>query len=136
MAVFCISPGWALRATSYAVPHHDAELGFGDGERVRCQSSWSAGDWWAWCSLDEVDLALETRWANKDWKFGEDVHRSNATDDFDVGICELAVWAGADNDVTPSSRRLLLQSIQRPKRENRHVKSRCNPRLRLSGSHP
>jgi hypothetical protein len=67
-----------------------------------------------------------------------------------LGICELASWAGTDNDVTPSSRRLFLQSIKRQKWErksgpmrgcvtsattNRHVKSRRNPRLWVRGSH-
>jgi hypothetical protein len=32
-----------------------------------------------------------------------------------LGIRELAGWAEADNDVTPSSRRLFLQSTKRPK---------------------
>jgi hypothetical protein len=41
MAVFC------------AVPQY-VELGFGDGEPVRCQSSCSAGVWRAWCSPDVV----------------------------------------------------------------------------------
>jgi hypothetical protein len=30
-------------------------------------------------------------------------------------IAELAGWAGADSDVTPSSRRLFLQYTKRPK---------------------
>jgi hypothetical protein len=70
---------------------------------------------------------------------------------FTLGVCELAAWAGADDDVTASSRRLFLQSNRRPKWErksapmrgcvmsattNRHVNSRRNPRLRLRGSHP
>jgi hypothetical protein len=32
----------------------------------------------------------------------------------DAGYRELAFWAGADNDVTQSSRQLFLQSFQRP----------------------
>jgi hypothetical protein len=32
-----------------------------------------------------------------------------------LGILELEAWAGTDNDVTPSSRRLFLQSTKRPK---------------------
>jgi hypothetical protein len=35
--------------------NHGFKLGFGDGEPVRWQSTWLAGDWWAWCSLDVVD---------------------------------------------------------------------------------
>jgi hypothetical protein len=68
-----------------------------------------------------------------------------------LGVRELAAWAGADNDVTAFSKRLLLQSTRRPKWDrksasmrdcvtsattNRHVNSRRNPRLRLRGSHP
>jgi hypothetical protein len=34
---------------------------------------------------------------------------------FTLGVCELTAWAGADNEVTPSSRRLFLQSTKRPK---------------------
>jgi hypothetical protein len=34
---------------------------------------------------------------------------------FTLGVRELAAWAGADNDVTASSRRLFLQSTRRPK---------------------
>jgi hypothetical protein len=34
---------------------------------------------------------------------------------FKLGVCELAAWAGANNDVTASSRRLFLQSTRRPK---------------------
>jgi hypothetical protein len=67
-----------------------------------------------------------------------------------LGFRELAVRAGTD-DVEPSSRRLILQSIKRSKWErksapmrgcvtsattNRHVKSQRNPKLRLSGSPP
>jgi hypothetical protein len=37
---------------------------------------------------------------------------------FTLGVRELAAWAGADNDVTASSRRLFLQSIRRPKWED------------------
>jgi hypothetical protein len=36
-----------------------------------------------------------------------------------LGICELAGCAGADNDVTTSSRRLFRQSNSRPKRERK-----------------
>jgi hypothetical protein len=63
-------------------------LGFGDGEPVRCQSPWSTGDWWSWCSPDVVDgvvahLALDTRGANEVWKLGEKcVDRRTAADDF------------------------------------------------------
>jgi hypothetical protein len=68
-----------------------------------------------------------------------------------LGVRELAACAGVDNEVTPSSRRLFLQSTKRPKCDrksapmsgcvtsattNRHVNSRRNPRLMLSGSHP
>jgi hypothetical protein len=69
----------------------------------------------------------------------------------DLGILELEAWAAADNDVTPSSRRLFRQSAKRPKCDRksapvrgcvtsattkRHVNSRRNPRFRLRGSHP
>jgi hypothetical protein len=68
-----------------------------------------------------------------------------------LGIRELAAWAGVDNEVTLSSRRLFRKSIKRPKcvRKSapmrgcvtsaitkRHVNSRRNPRLRLRDSHP
>jgi hypothetical protein len=75
---------------SCAVPQHGVELGFGDSESVRCQWTWSAGDWWAWCSPDVVDgavahLALDTCGANEVRKFGEKgVARSTANDDFDA----------------------------------------------------
>jgi hypothetical protein len=39
-------PG-TLGAASCAVQQHCVELGFGNSEPVRCQSTWSAGDWWA-----------------------------------------------------------------------------------------
>jgi hypothetical protein len=70
---------------------------------------------------------------------------------FTLEVRELAAWTGADNEVTASSKRLLLQSTRRLKWErksapmrgcvtsattNRHVSSRRNPRLRLRGSHP
>jgi hypothetical protein len=75
---------------SCAVPQHGVELSFGYGELVRCQS-WSAGNWWAWCSPDVVDgvvahLALDTRGANEVWKLLEEhVDRSTVTDDFYAG---------------------------------------------------
>jgi hypothetical protein len=68
-----------------------------------------------------------------------------------LGVRGLAAWAGVESDVTPSSRRLFRQSTNRPKcarksapmrgcetsaTTNRHVKSRRNPKLRLSGSQP
>jgi hypothetical protein len=97
-------------------------------------------------------LALDTRGANEVWKLGEKcVDRRTATDDFHAGVCELAAWAGADNDVIASSRRLFLPSTKRPKWKrksapmrgcvtsattNRHVNSLRNPRLRLRGCHP
>jgi hypothetical protein len=70
---------------------------------------------------------------------------------FTLGVRELAAWAGADNEVTASSKRLFLKSNRRTKCDrksapirgcvtsattNRHVKSRRNPRVRLRGSHP
>jgi hypothetical protein len=132
------------------------ELGFGDGKPVRCQSPWSAGDWWAWCSPDVVDgVGRTSRWTSvermRSGNLEKSVDRRRATDDFHAGVCELAAWAGADNDVAPSSRRLFLQSTRRPKWErksapmrvcvtsattNRHVNSLRNPRLRLRCSHP
>jgi hypothetical protein len=36
-----------LGTASSAVSHHGFELGLGDCEPVRCQSSWSTGDGWA-----------------------------------------------------------------------------------------
>jgi hypothetical protein len=50
-------PG-TLGATSRAVPQHGVEFGFSDSEPVWCQSTWPAGDWWAWCSPDVVDSAV------------------------------------------------------------------------------
>jgi hypothetical protein len=68
---------------------------------------------------------------------------------FTLGIRELAAWAGADNDVIPSSSLLFRQSTRRPKWErkstpmmgrvtsattNRHVKSRRRSEIRsISG---
>jgi hypothetical protein len=74
-------------------------------------------DRWALCSPDVMDcvvakVSLNSSGTNEVWKLGkESVDRSTATDDFDAGIRELA----ADNDVTPSSRRLFRQSTKRPK---------------------
>jgi hypothetical protein len=39
-------PG-TLGAAICAFPQHAVELGFGDSESIRCQSSWSAGDRWS-----------------------------------------------------------------------------------------
>jgi hypothetical protein len=59
-------------------------------------------------------LALDTRGANEVWKLGEkSVDRRIATDDFHAGICKLAALAEEDNDVSPSSRRLFLQSTKK-----------------------
>jgi hypothetical protein len=83
-------------------------------------------------------------------ELGEDaVNCCSGTHEFDAGVRGLAAWAGVDSDVTPSSRRLFRLSTMRPKcarksasmsgcemsaTTNRHVKSRRNPKLRLSGS--
>jgi hypothetical protein len=68
-----------------------------------------------------------------------------------LAIRGLAAWAGVDNDVTWSSRRLFRQSTKGPKcvrksapmrgsvtsaTTKHHVNSRRNPRLRLRDSHP
>jgi hypothetical protein len=61
-----------------------------------------------------------------------------------LGISEVAAWAGTDNDVTPSIRRLCWQSTWRLKWErkstpattNSHVKSLLIPRLTMRDSHP
>jgi hypothetical protein len=50
-------PG-ALVSASGAFSQHGVELGFGDGEPVRCQSPWSACDEWAWYSSDVVNDAV------------------------------------------------------------------------------
>jgi hypothetical protein len=39
-------------ATSRAGLQHGVELGFGDSDLVRYQSTWSTGDWWASYSPD------------------------------------------------------------------------------------
>jgi hypothetical protein len=83
----CRAEDHELRAASCAVPKHGAELSFGDGEAVRCQALWSAGDLWAWCSSNVVDgvvahLVMDIRGANEVRKFGDPgVDRSTATDD-------------------------------------------------------
>jgi hypothetical protein len=56
---------------------HGFELSFGDSESFRFQSTWSAGDWWTWCSPDVVDgfvmhLVLDSDWANEVRKLGEE----------------------------------------------------------------
>jgi hypothetical protein len=64
----------------------DQELGFGDFEPVRCQSTWSAGDWCARCSPDVVDcvvahLSLHACGTNEVRKLGEkSVGRCTPTD--------------------------------------------------------
>jgi hypothetical protein len=57
-----------------AVLQHGVELGFGDGEPVRCQLLQFAGDGWARSSSDVVesvmaDFALDSGWASEavDW---------------------------------------------------------------------
>jgi hypothetical protein len=83
-------PG-TLGVASCAVPQHGVELGFDDGEPVRCKSPWPAGDWWAWRSPDVVNsvvahLALDARGANEVWNLGEKcVHQRTATDYFHAG---------------------------------------------------
>jgi hypothetical protein len=48
---------------SCAIPQHGVEFRFGNSESVRCQSTWSAGDWWAWCSSDMVGgVVMTSRW--------------------------------------------------------------------------
>jgi hypothetical protein len=70
-------------------------------------------------------LALDSRGANEVWKLGEKcVHQRTATDDIHAGVCDLAARAGADNDVTASSRRLFLQSTRRPKWERKSAPMR------------
>jgi hypothetical protein len=122
-------PG-TLGAASCCVSQHGVELGFGDGEPVRCQAPWSASDWWTWCSPDVVDgvatrLALDTSGANEVWKLGEKgFDRRTATDDFHAGGLRTGSLGRADNDVIPSSRRLFLQSTKRPKWERKSAPMR------------
>jgi hypothetical protein len=65
----------------------------------------------------EAHFALDSGWAGELRELSEEaVDRSAASDDLhSLGTCELAAWAGADNDVTPSRRRLFRQSNSRPK---------------------
>jgi hypothetical protein len=73
-----------------------------------------------------------------------------AIDNIDVGDQRAGHLVGPNNDIAPSSRQLFWQSTKRPKWQrksapmrgwetstttNCQVKSRCNPRSRLRGSH-
>jgi hypothetical protein len=71
------------------MPQHGDEFGFGDSKPIRCQSPWSAGDWWTWYSRDVMGgavahFALDSGEASKVWEFGEEaVDRCPTTDGFD-----------------------------------------------------
>jgi hypothetical protein len=65
-----------LRTAISTIANHGFELGFGDCEPVRCQSTWSAGGRWALCSPDVVDrvvanFSLNSSGASEVWKLGE-----------------------------------------------------------------
>jgi hypothetical protein len=74
-----------------AIPQHDFELGFGDGEPIRCQSPRSASDRWAQSRPDVVDrvvadFALDSGWMSKVRELGEEtVDRCAAEDGLIAG---------------------------------------------------
>jgi hypothetical protein len=78
-------------AASCAILQHGVEFGLGNSEPVRCEATWSAGDWWARCGPDVVDrvvahFMLKTSGTCEGWELGEEgVDWSAATDDFHPG---------------------------------------------------
>jgi hypothetical protein len=94
--------GGTLGVASCAILQHGVDLGFGDSEPIRCQSSWSAGD----------RIVL---WRTSRWTLAGRVRSGNSARMLAIGVSpvtvltlgtsELAAWAGSDNDVTPSAKK-------------------------------
>jgi hypothetical protein len=61
-------------------------------------------------------FALDSGWVSEVRELGKDaVTGVPPVMVFMLETCELAAWAGADNDLTQYSRRLFRQSTRRPK---------------------
>jgi len=103
-----------------AVPEHGVEHGLGVGHTVWCQAAWSVGYGWTGFCANVVccvvpDVAVVPCWLGKTRElFQEAVWCCASSDDFKLGTDDGAVRPGVDSDVTPSSRRLFLQSTRSP----------------------
>ena len=111
---------WAFGASGGAVPQHCFELGLGDGHAVWCQAARAAGCTSAGGCTDVIccivlDLPVAPCWLGQSREFiQEALWWCASSDDFALGTDGGAMRTGVNSDVTPSSRRLFLQSKRSP----------------------
>ena len=111
---------WALGVSGCAVLQHGVELGLGYGQAFRIKAAWAAGHWRARCCANVLCGECRiSRWLPVGFVSSRNSSRRLSGGvppamTFTLGRDGGAMSPGVDSDVTPSSRRLFLQSTRSP----------------------